>query len=152
MFWAFVTTLLQGAERRWQSSLAGLGALVSGAMALTATPDSGALLALSIIVALLLSWARLRARAPSRARWLTVAVGAGVALSLFSLTWASRVGFGSDATPLVFPPGDVGRDQPNAVLKAVLEIPSFIAAMVGAQPPVWSQRMLPLDVGIPGYT
>ena len=151
-FWAFVTTVLQGAERRWQNWLAGLGALASGAMALTASPDSGALLALSVIVALLLSWTRLPDRAHAWARWVALAAASVGAFLLFSLTWASRVGFGADSTALVFPPGDVGRDQPNAVLKAVLEIPSFIAAMAGAQPPVWAQRMSPLDVGIPGYT
>ena len=155
-FWAFVTTMLQGGIRRWQTLAAVFGAVLSGGMALTANPDAGFLLAVSLVVSLLLAWPRLKERLAIRNHRLGLAaVASTVALSavlLTAFTWVSRAGWGADREPLIFPPGDAGRDQPNAILKAVLELPSFVAALVGAQPPVWAQRMSPLDVGIPGYT
>jgi len=155
-FWAFALALFQGPESRPRQLGAVLGAVTSAAMALGANSDSGFLLALSLLIALILAWPRLKDRlSVHRRRWpLPIAVIATSVLitGLSLVTWLGRAGNSDESISLVFPPGDAGRDQPNAILKAVLEIPSFVAALLGAQPPSWAQRMSPLDVGIPGYT
>ena len=155
-FWAFVMTLLQGRTRPWMGLVAALGALVSGGMALIANSDTGFLLGLSILGAILFAWPQLSQRIPQGKESLVKAVitlgGLLMALILSAVTWLGRMSGPDGVNSLVFPPGDAGRDQPNAVLKAVLELPSFVAALLGAQPPSWAQRMSPLDVGIPGYT
>lgn len=155
-FWAFATTVLQRGEHRWQTWLAAGGAMLAASMTLTASTDAGFLLALSLVVALLLAWPRLPGGLPRNRRGVraaaAVAMTVVIAIGLAAITWVSRVGFGDSSATLVFPQGDVGRDQPNSIVKLVLEIPSFVAALVGSQPPVWAQRMSPLDVGIPGYT
>ena len=151
-FWAFLTTVLQGAQSRTRQWLATAGALLAGGMALAASPDAGVILALSGVVAVLLAWPRLSRRTSAAQRAGVIALTAVGAIALIAITWTSRVGFGADATPLVFPPGDPTRGQPNAVIKAVLEVPSFISGMLGAQPPVWSQRMEDFNFMMPGFT
>lgn len=155
-FWAFAVTLLQGGTRPWIGGVAAVGAMVSGGMALIANSDSGFVLGLSVLGAMLFAWPRLSQRIPQGKEQLVKAVitfgGVVMALLLSAVTWFGRMSGPDGVNSLVFPPGDAGRDQPNAVLKAVLEVPTFVAALLGAQPPSWAQRMSPLDVGIPGYT
>jgi hypothetical protein len=52
----------------------------------------------------------------------------------------------------VVPDSNVAGDHPNPITKLVLEMPGFVAALFGAQPPTWVQGEGPGKAGQEGYT
>ena len=152
LFWAFYYTLRTARSmwsRRFLSALAG-GILVV-AMGLGSRSDTVyALIASVIAVEVLLARP---VRLPLRRLLTGAGIGTvliGLAIVYISNTRASF--FVSSLTNNVGVPSSGEADQPNALLKFLLELPSFAAALVGGQSTVWSQRTSALDAEAPGYS
>jgi len=152
VFWAFLYTFLT--EHPWRSPRALwalLGAVLSTVVALGGRSDPIYMILLSVIAVALMAAPRLRQRI--RHAWPVLLAAAIGVVAIIVISWNSRAGsIVKMAGQMQFPGGDYIRDQPNAVLKAMAEFPSFFAAMFGGQAPSWSQRTTGLDGGIPGYT
>ena len=152
VFWAFLYTLLSEPTLRSRRSVAALlGLSLSAVVALGARSDSFYPLLLSAVAVVLLTAPKWRARV--FVHWAPWVVGLTVLGGMAVLLSNTRAGgMLRQASQLEFPAGDPGRDQPNAVLKTLLELPSYVGAMFGGQAPSWSQRTTALDGGTPGYT
>lgn len=152
LYWAFVLTLLHEKTVRSRRAVLALGgAIVTAGMAIGARSDALYFILLSSIAVVVLSSNRFRGRV--RHRWhLVTGLLAALAIILV-IAWNTRAAsFLKLSGQLNFPPGDAARDQPNAILKTLLEFPSFMAAMLGGQAPLWTQRSSALDGGTPGYS
>jgi hypothetical protein len=82
--------------------------------------------------------------------WLAVSLG-GLALLLGVFAWTFRIGSYLTQFSLSFPPGNAETDQPNPVVKTLLEFPAFVAGIFGGQQP-WTQRESVNDWGAAGYS
>ena len=149
LFWAFlwaVFRLPNGA--RWQRLGAALGAVVTLALALGARADAMYVVALTVVAVLIMEFRRIRAFVSPV--WLAVSLG-GLALLLGAFAWTFRVGSYLNQFSLSFPPGNAETDQPNPVVKTLLEFPAFVAGIFGGQQP-WTQRESVNDWGAAGYS
>lgn len=145
MFWAFLYTgLTQASYRSRRALVAFSGAGVCAAIALSARGDSAIVLAASTAAAVLLAWPHLRGRV--RLLWLAV-----LAIPLVAIAAAFNVGRYA-SLDLVFPPGNPEMDQPNAVLRMLVELPTFLSGIVGGQVSYWAQRTSSNDSQIPGFS
>jgi hypothetical protein len=152
VFWAFLYTFLT--EHQWRSPRALwalLGAVLSTVVALGGRSDPIYMILLSVIAVVLMAAPQLRQRI--RKVWPVLAAAAIAVVAIIVVSWNTRAGsIVKMAGQMQFPPGDYGRDQPNAVLKTLAEFPSFFAGMFGGQAPAWAQRTSGFDGGTPGYT
>jgi hypothetical protein len=149
LFWAFAWTLAR--SRTWRSPrtvVAALGALATAVMAIGARSDMVLPIGLSIAAVAVMEWRRIRAQVPTR--WL---IGGAVVVSglLVFVAWAFHVGGYLSKFTLSFPPGNAATDQPNPLLKTLLEVPAFVAGVFGGQQP-WTQRESINDWGQQGYS
>lgn len=145
LFWAFLYTLLTEASFRSRRSIgAAVGAGLCVVVAVGARADSAYVIVLSMVAVALVAWPKLRRRLGRL--WIgLLVVPLVVAAALFNVGRYVRL-------DLVYPPGNPEWDQPNALLKLLLEMPSFLAGIVGGQSPVWSQRATSTDALMPGFS
>jgi hypothetical protein len=154
LYWYFLYTALTIRPHRSRAALLSWGGVLATAvLALGSRSDSVYPLALSTIAVLMVCWKTAFSQVPRR-RTLTIALLGIVAfVAVAAITWRSRAAsIMSLVTQISFPAGDIGRDQPNAVLKLIAEFPSFVGGLVGGQPPLWAQRSSEFDGGTPGYS
>lgn len=152
VFWAFLCTFLQ--EPNWRgrrSLLAILGAAVSIVVALSGRSDSAYVIALSVVAVCVVSAASLRKRIRTLVPVATVVIA--ILVGIVVVSWNSRAGsLIASLGQVRFPPGDPQSDQPNAVVKTLSDLPSFLAGFFGGQAPSWSQRVSALDAETEGYS
>jgi hypothetical protein len=145
LFWAFLyTTLTEPSLRSRRAIAAGAGAVACAVIALSARGDSAVVLTASALAVVLLAWPRLRGRV--RLLWLSLLV-----IPFIAVAAAFNVGRYASLN-LVFPPGNPEMDQPNSVVKMLVELPTFLAGILGGQVSVWAQRSSSNDSQIPGFS
>jgi len=104
--------------------------------------------ALSVMAVLIMEFRRIRAAVSP----LVLAIGLGFLATLLGIfTWMFRLGTYLNQFSLNFPPGNAETDQPNPVVKTLLEFPAFVAGIFGGQQP-WTQRESVNDWGTEGYS
>jgi len=114
-------------------------------MAALSRSDSVAVIGLSALAVVILEWKTIIRQA--RRLWILVAVLAPLGLLAFYF----RVGrYLSDLNPYI-PPGSEINDQPNPLVKMLLELPAFIGGMFGLQQPIWVQREDSSNWGLEGW-
>jgi hypothetical protein len=148
LFWAFAWTLAR--SRTWRSPrtvVAAVGALATAVMAIGARSDMVLPIGLSIAAVAVMEWRRIRARIPTRRLVGGAAVISGV---LVLVAWTFHVGEYLSRFALSFPPGHAENDQPNPLVKTLLEVPAFVAGIFGGQQP-WVQRENSIDFVTEGY-
>lgn len=148
LFWAFLWSWVR--LDPWRSARAWIalgGAGVTAVMAIGARSDSALAVGLSAVAVAILEWRRLRARIPLR---VMAAVGAGVAVMPVAAAWVFHVGDYLSRFTASFPPGNASADQPNPLLKTLLELPAFVAGVFGGQQP-WTMRESENDWAQEGY-
>ncbi len=145
LFWAFLYTLLSEPTIRTRRAIAaGVGAAACAILALSARGDSAIVLSASAVAVILLAWPRLRGRV--RLLWLSLLAIPFIAIAaVFNVGRYASLG-------LVFPPGNPDMDQPNSVVKMLVELPTFLAGILGGQVSVWAQRSSSNDSQIPGFS
>ncbi len=149
MFWAFAWTLARSRSLRSpRSVLAVIGALGTAVMAVGSRSDMVLPIGLSVAAVTVMEWRRIRSRVATR--WLAVGLAVTGAI-LVAVAWVFHVGGYLSRFTLSFPPGDAGTDQPNPLLKTLLEVPAFVAGVFGGQQP-WTQRESINDWGQQGYS
>jgi hypothetical protein len=149
LFWAFGWTLARSRTLRSPSAIvAGVGAIATAVMAIGARSDMVLPIGLSIVAVGVMEWRSIRSRVPTR--WL---VGGGVVVGalLVAVAWVFHVGGYLSKFSPSFPPGNASTDQPNPLLKTLLEVPAFVAGVFGGQQP-WTQRESINDWGQEGYS
>jgi hypothetical protein len=145
-FWAFLLSWAQkgwGLSRQTLPTLAGAGAAL--VLALGARSDTGLPLVLTMLGVLTLTWSR-------RPTWKPIALVAGAVIALGTLASLFRIGRYFESSRLHWPRGNAEFDQPNPILKTLVELPSFISGLVGGQTPSWLQRESQVDLDLPGYS
>jgi hypothetical protein len=148
VFWAFLLTSVEGGHTRRVRVTALVGAGVAAALAVAARYDSLAWLAISAVAVLLLA---MRPVAMTVRRWWLWGAGAASFIVLLVLTVSfnfERLREGAFSIPAA----NTATDQPNPLTKLLLELPAFVAAMFGGQPPVWIQGENPTKSPLDGYT
>lgn len=146
-FWAFALTAASAGITRRRRIVAVSGALVAAGLALAARYDSLVWIALSLLVVGVLRLPRPR----TSRHWIAIAAVTGVSLVVAVLAVAANLNrlllgdFG-------IPGGTTSSDQPNPVVRLVLELPSYLASMFGAQRPVWVQGENAVRATLEGYT
>lgn len=145
LFWAFFHTLVTEPSFRSRRAIAAaVGALFCILISVGARSDSAFVIILSMAAVAIVAFPRLRGRL--HLLWLGLA-----AIPLVIIAGAFSVGRYLQYNPS-FPPGNPEWDQPNAVLKLLLELPAYLAGIVGGQSPSWSQRASSVDAQMPGFT
>lgn len=145
LFWAFLYTLLKEPSfRAPRARAAAVGAAVCAVIALAARGDSAIVLSASALAAVILAWPRVRGRV--RLLWLSL-----LAIPVVAVAVAFNVGKYASLN-LVFPPGNPDMDQPNSVVKMLVELPTFLSGILGGQVSYWAQRTAPYDSEIPGFS
>lgn len=148
-FWAFL--LAFGSSARWRSRRAIANLVLAGVAALLALmsrADAAVYLGTSMVAVAILAWPDLRTRM-SRHRRITVVAGVLVALVLAGAA-TNLLRYLQNS--LSFPAANLDSGQPNAVIKTLLELPTFLAGVLGGQAPLWSQSEYLFNTGLPGYT
>lgn len=149
LFWAFLWSAIRlPASARIERAGAVVGVLMSAALALGARGDAVVVLGLSIVATTLIEFQRIRTRLSPL--WLGVSLGALFVL-VSILAWAFNIGRYLSQLSLSFPPGNAQTDQPNPIIKTLLEFPAFVAGIFGGQQP-WTQRESVNDWGEAGYS
>ncbi len=145
LFWAFLHTASTEKSFRTRRALVALGgAAVCIFIAMGARADSFYVLLLSTIAVAIVTWPHLRKR--MNRLWLGLLI-----IPLAAIAWSFNIGLYFNLN-MSFPAGNEEFDQPNALLKMVLELPSFFAGIVGGQGPGWSQRSSANDGQLPGFS
>ncbi|MDP1876256.1 MAG: DUF2142 domain-containing protein [Actinomycetota bacterium] len=145
LFWVFLYTLLtQESFRSRRSLLAAGGALACAFIALSARGDSAIVLLASAVAVVLMAWPHLRGRV--NLLWLSL-----LAIPLIAVAALFNVGRYASLN-LVFPPGNPDMDQPNSVVKMLVELPTFLSGILGGQVSYWAQRTSGNDSQIPGFS
>lgn len=151
-YWVFLLALLDRAASTWQFRLALLGLAASVVLLLGARVEGPYALILSSVCVLILRWRKVLEVV--RRRPLLFLLAAALAGLAIFLALTSRLGrlLQDNTGRFAFPPGDSARDQPGALLKALVELPHFLTSTFGAQWPSWSQRQTWLDTTSAGWT
>ena len=145
LFWVFLLTFLtQPSFRSRRAIAAAIGAVLCAFIALSARGDSAFVLGLSVAAVVLMAWPHLRGRITLL--WLGL-----LAIPLVAIAAVFNVGRYASLN-LAFPPGNPGMDQPNAVVKMLVELPTFLAGILGGQEAIWAQRVSSNDSQIPGFS
>lgn len=145
LFWVFLLSLFREPTFRTRRSIvAGLGAAACTFLAMSARADSVIVLLLSMIAVGIVAAPHLRRRL--HLLWLGL-----LAIPLIAVAAVFSVGRYLQFGPS-FPSGNPEWDQPNAVLKALLELPNFLVGIIGGQSPFWSQRASRVDAEMPGFS
>lgn len=145
LFWAFLHTASTEKSFRTRRALVALGgAAVCIFIAMGARGDSFYVLLLSTIAVAIVTWPHLRKR--MNRLWLGLLI-----IPLAAIAWSLNIGLYLNVN-MSFPAGNEEFDQPNALLKMLLELPSFFAGIVGGQGPGWSQRSSSNDGQLPGFS
>ena len=145
LFWAFFYTLLRESSiKTIRARAAAAGAILCLLVAIGSRGDSAVVIIVSMAASIAVAWPHLRGR--TTALWLGfLAIPIGIIAALLD---GGRI----LPTNLSFPPGNPEFDQPNALLKMLLELPSFLAGIIGGQSPLWSQRASTNDSELPGFS
>ena len=146
LYWAFLLSALQSLHQRsarfWLSVV---GAGVSAFIALVARNDSGIYLALSTLAVGLLAWKR-----SAIPRWaLAIVLSVLAATSALVVFVAYRNWYLS--FPLSFPGAQTATDQPNPLVKLLLEVPGFFVGLLGGQRPLNVLTDSGFNQGLDGY-
>jgi hypothetical protein len=146
LYWAFLLSTLKSLHHRnarfWLSVV---GAGASAFIALVARNDSGIYLALSSVAVGLLAWNR-----SAIPRWvLALVLSLLAAISAFVVFAAYRNWYLS--LSLSFPGAQTATDQPNPVVKLLLEIPGFFVGLLGGQRPLNVLSDSGVNQGVDGY-
>ena len=145
LFWAFLHTASTENSFRTRRALVALGgAAVCAFIAMGARADSFYVLVLSTIAVAIVTWPHLRKRL--NRLWFGLLI-----IPLAAIAWSFNIGRYWNLN-MSFPAGNEEFDQPNALLKMLLELPSFFAGIVGGQGPGWSQRASQDDGQLPGFS
>ncbi len=145
LFWVFLYTFLtQQRFRSRRAIAAAIGAFVCAFIAMSARGDSAFVLGLSVVVVVLLAWPHLRGRV--KLLWFGL-----LAIPVIAIAALFNIGRYASLN-LVFPAGNPDMDQPNAVLKMLVELPTFLSGIVGGQSAFWAQRASSNDSEIPGFS
>jgi len=149
LFWAFLWSAIRlPSAARNQRVAAIAGSLISAALALGARGDAIFPLGLSVGAVVFMEFRRIKARLSPL--WIGLSLGALVVLAgIFA--WTYNIGRYLSQYSLSFPPGNAETDQPNPVVKTLLEFPAFVAGIFGGQQP-WTQRESVNDWGAAGYS
>jgi len=146
LYWAFLLSSIQSLKRRntkfWWSVV---GVVASGSLALVSRNDAGIYLALSTVAVALIAWHK-----NVVPRWVLAS-----ALSVLGIMTAF-VGFLAYrntylSLPLSFPSAQTATDQPNPLVKLLLEIPGFFVGLLGGQRPVNVLSDSGFNQGVDGY-
>jgi hypothetical protein len=131
LYWAFLLSALQSLnERNSKAWLSFLGAVATASMALVARNDSGIYLVLSTAAVGLIAWKR-----SAIPRWaLALVLSSLAAVSATVVFLAYRNWYLS--FPLSFPGAQTATDQPNPLVKLLLEVPGFFVGLIGGQRPL----------------
>jgi hypothetical protein len=149
VFWAFLLTFLTSARWRSRRALLNLAAAVLAALiALASRADASVYLGASIIAVTIVAWPRLWVRV--RSRWKLV-TGLGVAVGALLLLAGTNL-MRYTALSITFPGAYLNNDQPTALVKMLLEFPSFMFGVVGGQAPIWTQRGFEYNTELEGFT
>lgn len=146
LYWAFLLSTLQSLNQRnakfWLSVL---GSVVTALVALVARNDSGIYLVLSTVAVGLIAWNR-----SAVPRWaLALILSALATVSAFVVFIAYRNWYLS--FPLSFPGAQTATDQPNPLIKLLLEIPGFFVGLIGGQRPLNVLSDSGFNQGLDGY-
>ena len=145
LFWAFLHTASTEKSFRTRRALVALGgAAVCVFIAMGARGDSFYVLLLSTIAVAIVTWPHLLKR--MNRLWLGLLI-----IPLAAIAWSFNIGLYFNLN-MSFPAGNEEFDQPNALLKMLLELPTFFAGIVGGQSPMWSQRSSQNDGQLPGFS
>ncbi len=145
LFWAFFYTLLVEPSYKTPRAIAAIiGACLCAVVALGARADSAIVIVISMVASGVVAWPHLRERV--NRLWLGLLV-----IPIVIVAALFNVGRYLHAD-LRFPAGNPEFDQPNALLKMLLELPSFLAGIIGGQSPLWSQRASTNDSELPGFS
>ena len=148
-FWVFTWAVIRiPAGHGGRRSIAAAGSVLSLVLAMGARVDTVFAIALTLLALMALEFRRIKRHvAPLAAAIGLVAVLAAIG----AFAWIFRVGEILRNFSLTFPPGNASTDQPNPLVKTLLELPAFIAGLFGGQQP-WTQRESVNDWGAAGYT
>jgi hypothetical protein len=149
LFWAFVYTAFDpGTGNRSHKWLAVVGSAVTLFLGLGSRSDTAFALLISFVAVavLVLPLSYLR-RLPVIALMIGASVLAAYTILQTRLGLAFREFLFSISVP-----SNVSADQPNAIVKLLLEIPAFLTGMVGGQAPLWTQRSTAVDAQTDGYS
>jgi hypothetical protein len=145
-FWVFLLAFIRTPQwKSWRGILALLGAVITASMAVLSRSDTAAVLLVSVAAVLILEWKAIRKR--FNPLWLLLA-----AVPLVAIALVFRVGRYLSELQLSFPAGNAATDQPNPILKTLLELPAFMFGIIGGQQPSWMQRESVADTSLAGYT
>ena len=149
LFWAFLLVLFQLDEQsRLRRYSAVAGAIVTVVIALGSRTDTAFALGVSLIAVTFISMSQ--ARRSSKKIFVLAAVAAA---ALVIAVLNSRIGGLARAFLQNFQvPSNQGNDQPNAILKLLLEFPAFVGGLIGLQAPGWTQRTSASDAEMAGYS
>ena len=146
LYWAFLLSALWEPSTRqpvfWARALGAVGA---GAMALVARSDAAIYLFTSTVAMLIIATSFRRMR-----RKFLVVGGLGGLMILLVFAYLSlrdRYGFSS----ISWPGAQTATDQPNPVLKTLLEIPGFVVGLIGGQRPGYVLSDSGFNQGADGY-
>lgn len=146
-FWAFLASLLSPSQRsRLRTWSLALGAMAAASLALVARTDSGIYLFVTGVAILIWRW-KYVVNHLSRVTVILLAFLLG-ALGVF-VYWLQMRRYG--VFPFSFPGAQTSTDQPNPVLKMLLEVPSFFFAFFGGQAPKTTLSDTLFDTGLEGY-
>jgi hypothetical protein len=145
LFWVFLYTMLtEPSFKDRRAVAAAIGAAVCVVIAMSARADSAYVLLLSTVAVGLLAWPHLRTRM-KRLWLLLLAIPLIVGAALFNVGRYVQL-------DLQFPSGNPDMDQPNSVVKLLVELPTFLSGILGGQVSYWAQRTAPYDSEIPGFS
>jgi len=146
LYWAFLLSALQSLKNRdFRFWLSVVGAFAAATVALVARNDAGIYLVLSTVAVGLVGWRR-----STIPRWVLAlalsALGAILALVVFVAYRNWYLSF-----PLSFPGAQTATDQPNPLVKLLLEIPGFFVGLLGGQRPLNVLSDSGFNQGADGY-
>jgi hypothetical protein len=145
LFWAFLySAVVDWHEHRRRSWANFAAAALCAVIAVGARSDAALYLTFSLIAVLVLTWPAIRSR---RLRVGIVLVPLGLALVAAPFRVREYLGL-----TLQFPSAYLPMDQPNPLVNTLLEVPSFLAGVLGGQLPTWTQRGDHFNDMIQGHT
>ena len=148
MFWAFLWSWVRiDPWRSFRAWIALGGAILTAVMAVGARSDSVMVISLSAAAVAILEWPRLRSRLSLR---VIVGTATATAAVLIAVAWVFRAVDYLRRFSVSFPPGNAEADQPNPLVKTLLELPAFVAGVFGGQQP-WTMRESENDWVQQGY-
>lgn len=150
LFWAFLYAAVSNQVRSRGSRIgAWIGVGLTVLVGLGSRSDMLYVLGVLTLAVIAVGWQKKWA---TRGRWLALSGALALALvaSLYLLSSRAGVLLRQFIDGVSFPSNSQA-DQPHALAKILLEVPTFLTAFLGAQGPVWSQRNSTQDVAVDGF-